>query len=105
MNNYYIIKNGKLCKLTKWKLFIRKLLSYFTKFKLVNTWKYEIIPLEDRKYCFKLSPKEYEDSEKIYKEKGTISYEFYPCGGIGWGVKIHVIKTGEIIDISDVSTW
>ena len=44
-------------------------------------------------------------NKKIFKEKGTISYEFYPCAGIGWGVRLHVLKTGEIIDITDVESW
>ena len=56
------------------------------------------------KYHYVLSEKEYKQAKEIYKEKGTISYEFYPAG-IGWGVKVHVEKTGEIIDITDVSNW
>lgn len=56
------------------------------------------------KRYFSLSPKEYEDAEKIYKEKGTIEYIFYPCG-IAWGVKVKVVKTGEEINITDVETW
>lgn len=90
---------------SKWILFRRKVRLWFKKWKLVDTSKYCLIPWEDRKRRFTLSKKEYEDSQKLYKEKGTISYEFYPCAGIGWGVKIHVLKTGEIIDISDVDSW
>ena len=44
-------------------------------------------------------------NQKIYKEKGTIAYIFYPCGGIAWGVKVRVLNTGEEIDITDVSCW
>ena len=61
---------------------------------------------------FKLNEKENELAEEFLQEhrhleiyKGTISYEFYPCAGIGWGVKVHVMSTGETIDIRDVSTW
>ena len=57
------------------------------------------------KRYFSLSPQEYEDAEKIYKEKGTLEYIFYPCAGLAWGVKVKVIKTGEIINITDVSCW
>jgi len=43
-------------------------------------------------------------SEDIFKDKGNISYEFIP-NGIGYSVKIKVLKTGEIIDITDIDTW
>lgn len=97
-NGNYVEAKGLIY--LKWKL-----KNWFRKYKLINTYKYRLIPLDDMKKIFKLSDKEYEDAEKLYKEKGTISYEFYPCAGIGWGVRIHVLKTDEIIDISDVSTW
>lgn len=101
----YNKRKNSLIKATKWNLFWNKIKWKFTKWKLVDTSKYDLVPWEDKKRYFILSPKEYEDAEKLYKEKGTISYEFYPCAGIAWGVKIHVLKTDEIIDISDVSTW
>lgn len=101
----WIYYNGKYVEAKGLVYFKWKLKYWFKKYKLINIYKYRLIPLDDMKKIFKLSDKEYEDSEKLYNEKGTISYEFYPCGGIGWGVKIHVLKTGEIIDISDVSTW
>lgn len=101
----YNNKKNQYVKATKWDLFWNKLKWKFLKWKLVDTSKYCLIPWEDGKRQFTLSKKEYEDSQKLYKEKGTISYEFYPCAGIGWGVKIHVLKTGEIIDISDVDSW
>lgn len=53
---------------------------------------------------FTLSEKQLKRAEEIYKEKGTISYEFIPSG-IGWVVKVKVIKTGEEIDITDYDTW
>lgn len=92
-------------KATKWNLFWHKIKWKFIKWKLVDTSKYCLIPWEDRKKQFTLSNKEYEVSQKIYKEKGTISYEFYPCGGIGWGVKVKVLDTNEVINITDVSSW
>lgn len=101
----YSKRKNSYVKATKWDLFWNRLKWKFLKWKLVDTSKYCLIPWEDGKRQFTLSKKEYEDSQKLYKEKGTISYEFYPCAGIGWGVKIHVLKTGEIIDISDVDSW
>lgn len=79
-------------------------MNWLRRFKIIDTWKNVVIPKNDRKYYFKLSPKEYEDAQKIYKEKGTISYEFSPTG-IGSVVKVKVLKTGEIIDITDYDTW
>lgn len=100
----WFIKNNHLIKATKWMIFKRTIYSWITRFKLVDSWKYRFIPSSDMKYYFKLSPKEYEDAEKIYNEKGTISYRFYPTG-IGNEVKVEVVKSGEIIDITDVSSW
>lgn len=81
-----------------------KFKRFFTKWKIVNSTKYDIVSVKDRNKSFKLSEKEYEASQKIYKTKGTISYEFIPSG-IGWGVKIHVLNTHETIDITDYNTW
>ena len=85
--------------------FFKNLLCKITRYKLVDTWNNRIYPQEDWNKIFKLSPKEYEDSQRIFKQDGNISYEFYPCGGISWGVRIHKLKTGEIIDITDISVW
>ena len=104
-NETWIYKNKKYVKATKWDLFWRNLKYKFTKWKLIDTSKYDLIPWENKKRYFILSPKEYANAEEIYNNKGTISYEFYPCAGIGWGVKVHVLKTKEIIDISDINTW
>lgn len=102
----YSKRKNNYIKATKWDLFCNRIKCKFTKWKLVNTSKYCLIPWEDRKKQFTLSDKEYEVSQKIYKAKGTISYEFYPCGGIGWGVKIHCLdNNNEIIDITDYDTW
>ena len=90
---------------SKWIMFKRNLKLWCKKWKLIDKSKNRIIPNSEMKRYFSLSPKEYEDAEKIYKEKGTLEYIFYPCAGLAWGVKIKVIKTGEIIDITDVSNW
>lgn len=80
------------------------MINWFKKWKLVDTTKYDIEPI-GRKGKFQLSDREIEDAETIYKAHGTIEYTFYPCAGIGWGVKVKVWKTGEYIDITDVSNW
>lgn len=105
MSNILIYKKGKMVEATKYDLFIRKIKHFFKKWKVINTDHYWIVPNSDRGHHFVLVDKEYEESKKIFKEKGTISYEFYPCAGIGWGVRLHVLKTGEIIDITDVESW
>ena len=101
----YLVKDGKWVKANKWMLFKHRLKNEFKRWKVVDKYSNRIIPIEDMDIHFTLSPIEYEQAEKIYKEKGTIEYTFYPCGGIGWGVKIRVLKTGEEIDITDVSCW
>lgn len=101
----YIIKDGKWIKATNWMLFKYRLKISIKKWKLVDKYSNRIIPIEEMKRYFSLSPIEYEQAEKIYNEKGTIEYVFYPCGGIGWGVKVRVLKTGEEFDITDVSCW
>ena len=101
----YIVEDGKWVKANKWKLFKYNLKSQLKRWKLVDKYSNRVIPIDDIKRHFILSPTEYEQAEKIYKEKGTIEYTFYPCGGIGWGVKVRVLKTGEEIDITDVTCW
>lgn len=98
-----IYKNGKFVKATKLDIILNSIKYWFTKWKLINSSKYFII--SNKSSIFILSPKQQEESEKIYKEKGTISYEFYPTGGIGWGLRIHCLKNDEIIDITDYSTF
>ena len=101
----YIVENGKWVKATKWKLFKKRLRDESKRQKLVDTYSNRIIPIDDIKRHFILSPIEQEEAEKLYKEKGTLEYTFYPCGGIGWGIKVKVVKTGEEFDITDVTCW
>ena len=98
----WILKNGKWIKATKWEVFKRTITGIFTRYKLTDTWRYNIVPHEDLKYIFKMTPKEYDRTKKLYEEKGTISYEFYPIGGIGYGLKIHT--KDEIIDVTDLDS-
>ena len=97
-----IYKNGKFVKATKLDIILNSIKYWFTKWKLINSSKYFII--SNKSSIFILSSKQQEESEKIYKEKGTISYEFYPTV-IGWGLRIHCLKNNEIIDITDYSTF
>ena len=101
----YNERKNQFVKATKWMLFKRKFIRFFTRWKLVNKDKYCLVPWRDQKKQFTLSDKEYEDAKKIYKEKGTLAYIFYPCSGIAWGVKVRVLDTFEEIDITDVSSW
>lgn len=80
------------------------LMNWFKKWKLVDTTKYSIEP-HGKPGKFQLTNQQIEQANKIYKEKGTIEYIFYPCGGLGYGVKVKVWKTNEYIDITDVSNW
>ena len=90
---------------SKWIMFKRNLKLWCKKWKLIDKSENRIIPNSEMKRYFSLSPQEYEDAEKIYKEKGTIAYIFYPCGGIAWGIKVRVLDTDEEIDITDTSNW
>ena len=101
----YLLEDGKWIKATKWKIFKQKIKSEIKRWKLVDKYSNRIVPIDDMKRYFSLSPIEYDRAKKIYKEKGTIAYIFYPCGGIAWGVKVRVLDTNEEIDITDVTCW
>ena len=106
MKDKYLIVDGRWKKANKWMLFKFNIKNWFKKWKLVNTYKYKLIPTSEIGRWFGLSEEEYKESERLYKnEQRTISYEFYPCGGIGYGVRIHDLDTDEVFDITDVSTW
>lgn len=101
----YLLEDGRWTKATKWKIFKQKIKYEIKRWKLVDKYSNRIVSIDDMKRYFSLSPIEYERAEKIYKEKGTIAYIFYPCGGIAWGVKVRVLDTNEEIDITDVTCW
>ena len=103
---YLVSKEGRLIKATPLMLFKSRIKRWFKKWKLIDSSKYVLIPRSDMGKWFGLSEEEYKESERLYKEeKRTISYEFYPCGGIGWGVRVHDLKTKETFDITDVTNW
>lgn len=97
----YDFKNEKWTKASRWLVFKTKLLNIFRRYKIIDTWKYKPIRYSDFKYYFRLSNKEYERAKNIYKKRGNISYEFYPIGGIDWGLRVRVLKTDKVIDITD----
>ena len=102
-----MIKNG-ISMTSLWykiKYWIRKIKYWIRRYKILDTWKYRYYPLSEADLYFRLSPIERLKADKILEEKGNIEYIFYPCGGIGWGVKVKVWKTNEYIDITDVSCW
>ena len=100
----YVFKNGEWVKATRWMEFKQKIKSLLTRYKLIDTWNNRIVPNDELGRHFIMSEKEYEDAKKIYDEKGTISYEFIPGGGIGWILKIHTADS-ETIDITDYESW
>ena len=83
---------------------LKNFIKWCGKWKVVDTSKYEI-ELPGTRERFELTPAQKARADQIYKDKGTIEYTFYPCGGIGWGCKVKVWSTGEYIDITDVSNW
>ena len=82
-----------------------KIKHWFNKWKLVDVSRFTVDPYPYPYTRFELTPKQMEEANKIYKEKGTIEYTFYPCGGIGWGIKVHDLKTKETFDITDIESW
>ena len=82
--------------------FLTKIKKFLTKWKLVDTSKNRICPKDSK--VFILTDYQSNLCDKIYKDKGTIEYTFYPTG-IGWGVKVKSWKTNEYFDITDTSVW
>lgn len=102
---FLVRKDGRWKKATKWDLFKYKVQTEVKRWVLVDRYANKIIPKSELGRYFSLSPIEKEAADKLYKEKGTLSYEFYPCAGITWGVRVKILKTGEVIDISDCDSW
>ena len=83
-------------KTSKWS----KIKHFFTKWRIVDTDKYKIIPIS--KLIFTLTDKQLSKSNLIKAKDGAIEYTFYPKSELKFGVKVKVWKTGEYIDITDV---
>jgi len=103
---YLVNKEGRMFKATKIDLIKHRIKSWFKKWKFIDSSKYKLIPRSELGKWFGMSEEEYKESEKLYKEEGrTLSYEFYPCSGIGWGIRVHDLKTKETFDITDYNNW
>ena len=103
---YKVMFGQRLTAKEKCIVMLNKIKHWFKKWKiLVNTDRFKVEPFPYPYTRFELTPKQMEDAKKIYEEKGTIEYTFYPCSGIGWGCKVKVWNTNEYIDITDVSNW
>lgn len=102
---YKVLFRQKLTTREKFIVMWDKIKHWFKKWKFVNTDQYRVDPFPYPYLRFELTPKQMEQAKQIYKDKGTIEYTFYPCGGIGWGCKVKVWETNEYIDITDVSNW
>jgi hypothetical protein len=93
-------------KINKFQYRLDIIKKWFKKWIIIDKSQYTLIPNSELGRWFKMSEKEYKESERLYKEEHrTISYEFYPCAGIGWGLKIHDLKTKETFDITDYSRF
>lgn len=73
------------------------------RFKLIYTTKFDILPKSP--LHFSVTKQQWDDIKTLRKLKGNISYEFYSCGGIGFGLKVHCQDNGEVIDFTDVNNW
>lgn len=91
---------------SKWIMFKWNLRNWFTKWKIIDKTCYKLIPIDELDRWFSLSFKEYKEADRLYKEEHrTLSYEFYPCAGIGWGIRVHDLDTEEIFDITSYDNW
>lgn len=78
--------------------------SLFTRWRLINSHKYLIIPKSDLGKYFFLSDKEYEEYNSLKSKFKNVSIEFSPGGGIGICVYVRT-ETGEKFNITDYTTW
>lgn len=87
------------------KSFVTKVRRWLTKWKLVDTTKYDVLKFPRPTLTFSLTKWQQEQVDKLYKQHGSMDYCFYFVGGIGVGFKVKLWKTGEWIDLTDVSDW
>lgn len=76
---------------------VRKMWKWLTKWKLVDTTKYELIKSNTTKFV--LTDAQEEQVEKLFEEYGDMDYCFYSTG-IGIGLKVKLWKTNEYIDLT-----
>jgi hypothetical protein len=77
--------------------YVRKILKWLTKWKVVDTEKYRIV--NKNRFVFVLTPKQQVNVERLQKEKGNMDFCFYPTE-YGDGFKVKIWNTDEWIDLS-----
>lgn len=87
------------------KNFVIKMWKWLTKWKLVDTTKYEISKFPSLTYKFVLTEQQQKQVDKLYRQYGDMDYCFYFIKGIGIGFKVKIWKTNEWIDLTYVSLW
>ena len=83
-------------------LFKSKIINFLFRFKIIDTRKYNLIPINKR--IFVLSDTQKQQAEEIYKKEGTLDYIFIPTE-IGDIVKVRVRDSGKCYDITDYDIW
>lgn len=76
---------------------VRKIWKWLTKWKIVDTTKYELIKSNTTKFV--LTDTQEEQVEKLFEEYGDMDYCFYSTGA-GIGLKVKLWKTNEYIDLT-----
>lgn len=89
----------------KWERLKSKLRKWWKRYQVIDTRKYAIYLKTDGDRAFWLSKSEYEQAKYLERAKGNLEYCFSNTTGIGITLRVKVIETGEIIDITDYSTW
>ena len=79
--------------------YVRKILKWIAKWKLVDTEKYKIV--DKSRFSFILTPKQQEKVYKLQQEKGNMDFCFYPTE-YGDGFKVKIWNTDEWIDLTEV---
>ena len=79
--------------------YVRKILKWVAKWKLVDTEKYKIV--DRSRFSFILTPKQQEEVYKLQQEKGNMDFCFYPTE-YGDGFKVKIWNTDEWIDLTEV---
>lgn len=87
------------------KNFVIKMWKWLTKWKLVDSTKYEISKFPYPTMRFILTEWQQLEVERLRKQYGEMDYCFYFIDGIGVGFKVKIWKTNEWIDLTDVSLW
>lgn len=84
--------------------YLKNIRKWLTKWKLVDSSKYEITKFPSPTLKFVLTEWQQEQVNKLYKKYGNMDYCFY-FTGIGHGFKVKIWKTDKYIDLTDVSNW